>query len=214
MGSECDGSSSSSSSWLKDGVLHVIDLAGSESAADSKGHDKQRLAETKAMNVSLIALKDCVRARSEASKPGKSHQAHVPYRRLKLTLLMKDVFDVAGQKRRSATVVIGCVSPLARDAAHSNNTLSYAAPLRTTTAAMTTANSNNGSSYELDDRDPSNWSNNLAHVSTDNTTVNTAHVVVAVVATFVVSPASGQDRGRRRRHGRKRNRNGIRRRKK
>jgi hypothetical protein len=48
----------------------VIDLAGSERAADSKGHDKQRMEETKAVNLSLMALKDCIRARTLASTAG------------------------------------------------------------------------------------------------------------------------------------------------
>ena len=57
------------------GVLMVIDLAGSERAADSKGHDKQRMEETKAVNLSLMALKDCIRARTLASTAGAGEQA-------------------------------------------------------------------------------------------------------------------------------------------
>ena len=53
----------------------VIDLAGSERAADSKGHDKQRMEETKAVNLSLMALKDCIRARTLASTAGAGEQA-------------------------------------------------------------------------------------------------------------------------------------------
>ena len=111
------------------GVLMVIDLAGSERAADSKGHDKARMEETKAVNLSLMALKDCIRARTIASTAAAGEQTFVPYRRAKLTLLMKDVFDV-GCARLCSTVVISCVSPLARDAPHTLNTLGYSAPLR------------------------------------------------------------------------------------
>ena len=53
----------------------VIDLAGSERAADSKGHDKQRMEETKAVNLSLMALKDCIRARTLASTAGAGEKA-------------------------------------------------------------------------------------------------------------------------------------------
>jgi len=64
-----------------EGVLFVIDLAGSERAADSKGHTKQRMDETKQINLSLMALKDCIRARTLASAPGAGRKVHVPFRR-------------------------------------------------------------------------------------------------------------------------------------
>ena len=54
------------------GTLYMIDLAGSERAADSKGHSKARMAETKQINLSLMALKECIRARTLASSPGVS----------------------------------------------------------------------------------------------------------------------------------------------
>eukprot|EP00959_Pyramimonas_sp_CCMP1952_P459460 9478298-Pyramimonas_sp.AAC.1 len=49
--------------------------------------------ETKKINLSLMALKDCIRARTLASAPGAAVGAHIPYRRSKLTTLLKDVFD-------------------------------------------------------------------------------------------------------------------------
>jgi kinesin family protein 2/24 len=55
----------------------VIDLAGSERAADSKNHDAKRMAETKLINASLSALKECIRARTMASQPGQGG-IHVP----------------------------------------------------------------------------------------------------------------------------------------
>ena len=105
----------------------VIDLAGSERAADSMGHDKKRMDETKAVNLSLMALKDCIRARTLASVAAAGEKVFVPYRRTKLTLLMKDVFDISCS-RLCSTVVLSCVSPLAKDAPHTLNTLGYAAP--------------------------------------------------------------------------------------
>jgi kinesin family protein 2/24 len=131
-----------------DGVLYVIDLAGSERAADSKGHTKERMDETKQINLSLMALKECIRARTLASTPGHAAKVHVPYRRSKLTMLLKDVFEHTNA-RLCATVVIAAVSPLARDAAHSGNTLQYAAPLRV--AAREPMR------LERDERDPALW---------------------------------------------------------
>jgi len=128
------------------GVLYVIDLAGSERAADSKDHSKERMDETKAINTSLMNLKACIRARTDASSQS---NVFVPYRRSKLTLLMKDVFDV-GCSRMCSTVVICCVSPLARDIAHSTNTLQYAAPLRVAVNAKKKP-------QELDPKDPALW---------------------------------------------------------
>ena len=69
------------------GSLYVIDLAGSESAKDSKDHDKARMNETKEINSSLMTLKSCIRARTAASGVGQG-STHIPYRSNKLTLLM------------------------------------------------------------------------------------------------------------------------------
>merc|ERR1719253_1380391 len=84
--------------------------------------------ETKQINLSLMSLKECIQARTLAATPGQGH-THVPYRRSKLTLLLKDVFDITCP-RLSATVVIATVSPLAADAAQTASTLKYAAPFR------------------------------------------------------------------------------------
>ena len=53
--------------------------------------------------------------------------------------------------RLCATVVIAAVSPLAKDVAHSGNTLGYAAPLRVAAAAPV--------HIERDPRDPALWEN-------------------------------------------------------
>ena len=70
-----------------DGLLYIIDLAGSERSDDSKGHSKALMDETKEINFSLMSLKECIRARTLASGSGGA-SIHVPYRRSKLTLLM------------------------------------------------------------------------------------------------------------------------------
>jgi len=80
------------------GTIYVIDLAGSERAADSKNHSKERMAETKEINLSLLNLKECIRARTRAATAGQGQNAHVPYRRSKLTLLMKDVFEISAAR--------------------------------------------------------------------------------------------------------------------
>ncbi|GMH49338.1 hypothetical protein TrLO_g4672 [Triparma laevis f. longispina] len=132
-----------------EGKLYIIDLAGSERAADSKNHDKVRMAETKAINSSLSALKECIRARTMASQPGNGG-IHVPYRRSKLTLLMKDVFDI-GCTRLCSTVVITACSPLAMDISHTGSTLKYSAPLRVAMAASA------GKKLPRDPLDPALW---------------------------------------------------------
>ena len=67
--------------------------------------------ETKDINASLSALKQCIRARTKAAKAGASNdtQCHVPYRRNKLTLLMKDVFDIRCHRLCSTVVVVRCL---------------------------------------------------------------------------------------------------------
>ncbi len=110
-------------------MLYISDLAESERSADSKHHIKARMEETQAINLSLLALKDCIRARTVRS-------AHIPYRRSKITLLLKDAFD-ARCARMCSTVILAHVCPLVRDLSHSADTVKYAAPLQV--AMMDTA---------------------------------------------------------------------------
>ncbi|KAJ7248978.1 P-loop containing nucleoside triphosphate hydrolase protein [Mycena rebaudengoi] len=105
-----------------DGEIILVDLAGSERHADSKKHSAARLQETRDNNKSLLALKDCVRARTSGA-------ALVPFRTSKLTLLLKPIFD-RKTSRPTRTVVIAHVSPHIQDAEHSANTLGYASPFK------------------------------------------------------------------------------------
>ena len=130
------------------GILYIVDLAGSERMADSRNHDDARMVETKAINLSLMSLKECIRARTMASKPGCA-DVHVPFRRSKLTLLMKDCFDISCA-RLCNTIVLSHVSPIARDVKHSVDTIKYAAPLRVAIQAINLK-------LEKDTRDPALW---------------------------------------------------------
>ena len=131
--------------WAHPGVLNIADLAGSESTADSATHDKERLAETKFINASLMTFKDCVRNRASVSDSAK--HLHIPFRQSKLTLLLKDCFEL-NVRRPVKTVVLTCVSPLLKDVRHSLNTLRYAAMLAVTPKATVMA---------ADPDDPSGW---------------------------------------------------------
>ena len=120
-----------------------------------------RMKETKEINSSLMVLKECIRARTNAANASAngggsgSVDVHVPYRRNKLTLLMKDVFDI-GCSRMCSTVVIANCSPLVSDISHTKNTVKYAAPLRVSVAASASTSKKN---VELDVHDPALWNN-------------------------------------------------------
>ena len=105
----------------EDGFLFLIDLAGSENAADSQFHDRARIQETKDINKSLMCLKDCIRNRARASAdPGTF--VHIPYRQSKLSLLLKDAFELESYKP-SRTVVIANIAPTIADLSMTLNTL-------------------------------------------------------------------------------------------
>lgn len=99
-----------------EGVLTLVDLAGSEHRIDSMYHGAERRKEGAVINASLMALKDCVRAR--ASGKNFSHQ----YRKNKLTMALKSSFMLPAAK----TVIIATVSPASKDTEHSLNTLRHA----------------------------------------------------------------------------------------
>ncbi|KAJ3088554.1 hypothetical protein HK102_008487 [Quaeritorhiza haematococci] len=94
----------------EDGWLYLVDLSGSESAADAAKHDRVRILETKEINKSLATLKECVRNRAlAAGANGDSPYVHIPYRSSKLTFLLKDVFELTTRKP-CRTFVIANVS--------------------------------------------------------------------------------------------------------
>ncbi|EDO38070.1 predicted protein, partial [Nematostella vectensis] len=99
---------------MRVGKLFMIDLAGSERAAQTKNRGK-RMIEGAHINRSLLALGNCINALSE----NRGH--YVNYRDSKLTRLLKD--SLGGNCH---TVMIAHVSPASRMFEESRNTLLYA----------------------------------------------------------------------------------------
>eukprot|EP00956_Cyclotella_meneghiniana_P002579 scaffold3030_cov72-Cyclotella_meneghiniana.AAC.5 len=94
------------------GVLTLIDCAGSERRHDSMYHSSQRQAESAFINASLWALKECVRARANKS-------SRVPYRSNNLTRILRESLERDDAK----LCVVGCVAPNASDTEHTMETL-------------------------------------------------------------------------------------------
>jgi len=134
---------------IEDGKIFVIDLAGSENAADIQFHEKSRVMETKEINKSLMALKDCIRNRALAAQNFEKFY-HVPYRLSKLSLLLKDAFEVES-KRLCKTVVIANLAPTVADVSMSLNTLRYVTPLK--------IGQTNLEKVKINPENPANWDN-------------------------------------------------------
>lgn len=81
----------------KESTLFLVDLAGSERASASAGHQFQRREESKAINLSLSSLGNCMNALAEKRK-------HIPYRDSKLTRLLQG--SLGGGARTSVIVTI------------------------------------------------------------------------------------------------------------
>ncbi|KAI8913867.1 P-loop containing nucleoside triphosphate hydrolase protein, partial [Powellomyces hirtus] len=103
------------------GKLSMIDLAGSERAAETKNRG-MRMIEGANINRSLLALGNCITALAEPSKRGK----YVNYRDSKLTRLLKD--SLGGNCR---TAMIANISPASSNFDETLNTLKYATRART-----------------------------------------------------------------------------------
>ncbi|KAK4675091.1 hypothetical protein QC764_501450 [Podospora pseudoanserina] len=86
----------------EDGLLYLIDLAGSEAAHDKSTHDAARMREAREINTSLSALKDCIRGRAMVDlDQGSGKKAHVPFRQSTLTKTLKHVFDPSPASRNT-----------------------------------------------------------------------------------------------------------------
>lgn len=119
-----------------DGVLYLVDLAGSEAARDVAVHGADRMRETKQINISLSALKDCIRAKAQADtavtmvKEELGQKVpHIPFRQSALTRVLKHVFDPTSA-RSCKTIVVACVNPSLADVGPTKNTLRFAELLR------------------------------------------------------------------------------------
>ncbi|XP_019645474.1 PREDICTED: kinesin-like protein KIF19 isoform X1 [Branchiostoma belcheri] len=97
------------------GKLYMIDLAGSERAAQTQNRGK-RMKEGAHINRSLLALGNCINALCE-----KGPKAYVNYRDSKLTRLLKDALG-----GNCKTVMIAHISPASTSFDESRNTLLYA----------------------------------------------------------------------------------------
>ncbi|KAJ3075807.1 Kinesin-like protein kif19 [Podochytrium sp. JEL0797] len=104
----------------QNGKLSMIDLAGSERAADTKNRG-MRMIEGASINRSLLALGNCINALTEEGKDGK----YVNYRDSKLTRLLKD--SLGGNCK---TVMIANISPTSANFDETLNTLKYASRAR------------------------------------------------------------------------------------
>ncbi|UNI15936.1 hypothetical protein JDV02_002420 [Purpureocillium takamizusanense] len=117
----------------EDGIFYLIDLAGSEGARDKQDHSAERMRESRAINVSLSVLKDCIRGKTEhdnAVATGQERKkSHVPFRQNQLTKVLKHVFDPAGT-RACKTVVLTCINPCLADVHPGRNSLRFAEMLR------------------------------------------------------------------------------------
>jgi hypothetical protein len=82
------------------GKLSMVDLAGNERRADISCSDYQTRIEGTEINVSLLALRECMRALA-------TNCNHIPFRRTKLTHILRDSFI----GKNSKTCIIATVSP-------------------------------------------------------------------------------------------------------
>ncbi|KAI0215869.1 Kinesin-like protein KIF19 [Lamellibrachia satsuma] len=100
---------------VKVGKLFLIDLAGSERAANTLNRGK-RMVEGAHINRSLLALGNCINALSD-----KTGTRYINYRDSKLTRLLKDALG-----GNCKTVMIAHISPASFHFEESRNTLVYA----------------------------------------------------------------------------------------
>jgi kinesin family protein 2/24 len=114
------------------GSITLIDLAGSERAADSRNHAQARRIESAEINKSLLALKECIRALAVRAGSSEDAHVHVPFRASKLTLALRDSFEA----ENSRVVMIATVSPCASSWDHTGNTLRYADRVKEQPGAM------------------------------------------------------------------------------
>jgi len=103
---------------IKERILRVVDLAGNERVENTAQHDSTRLQELKHINYSLSCLKDCLRS-SYSMLQSTSSLPFVPFRRSKLTLILRDAI------RTQSFQFVAHLSPLLSQIKHTRNTLTF-----------------------------------------------------------------------------------------
>ena len=103
----------------------MIDLAGNERHESVDEHTAERIAEMRDINWSLGCLKECIRLQREALASRTPQPDHIPYRRSKLTMLLKDCFTSANVR----SIFLAHVAPTALSAQYTKNTLDYASQM-------------------------------------------------------------------------------------
>lgn len=112
------GKNENSQEEVQTGKLSLIDLAGSERAANTNNKG-MRMIEGANINRSLLALGNCINKLSDQMSKGM--RLYIPYRDSKLTRLLKD--SLGGNCQ---TIMIANVSPSNTTYEDTHNTLKYA----------------------------------------------------------------------------------------
>ncbi|GLD94714.1 hypothetical protein PINS_up003338 [Pythium insidiosum] len=101
---------------FRGGCLVLIDLAGAEYTGQGLSRNPKEMKEAREINLSLLALKECVRAQALKDR--------IPYRNSKLTMLLKRHLEVS---TADSTVMIATVSTSQKNLKKAHDTLKYAA---------------------------------------------------------------------------------------
>eukprot|EP00948_MAST-09A_sp_MAST-9A-sp1_P002524 g2524.t1 len=127
----------------QEGVITMVDLAGTEHKIDSMYHASRKLRrESSQINASLMALKSCIRAKAAGKNVGFN------YRKSKLTMALKQSFYLPS----ALTTVIATISPSSKDTEHSRNTLRHACLMRSEDVSPSTAHSSSSATMEISKR--------------------------------------------------------------
>lgn len=139
---------------MEPGEFYIIDLAGSENAGDMQFHDKELVKQTKHINKSLMALKECIRNRAlSVQDPTKNY--HIPYRNSKLTLLLKDAFELKSNKHCKTTIIAN-VAPSVADLSMTKNTLRFVVPIKVGAKEKVQTQH-----LDIDPANPATWTNEM-----------------------------------------------------
>ena len=115
-------------------------------------HDKDMVKQTQHINKSLMAMKECIRNRA-LSVMNDDMSVHVPYRNSKLTLLLKESFELMSNKH-CKTVIIANVGPSVSDVTMTKNTLRFITPIKIGAKLKT-----NYAHLEPNPENPATWTN-------------------------------------------------------